>query len=379
MSENSSRSRRALLTGGAVLLGGAVLADQGTAEAADGHSVLLGRSNKASHTTKVTASGGGHGLVGNSSGGYGIAGESTKNHGGVLRTHSNTKWGAVAENLASKGGNGGALLAHGGHSIGISATNATVSHSTIAASNGSDGKGGDAVAVKGLVGSTSAALKLIFRAGAGMFAGPYGVIGVATGASGSGVAGAAVVSGGVGIEAAAVTGATAIRANGPSVLNGDVTVNGTLSKQGGSFKIDHPQDPANKYLYHSFVESPDMKNVYDGVVTADAHGNATVTMPAWFESLNSDFRYQLTALGGAAPGLNVSKEIAGGRFGIAGALAGQRISWQVTGIRKDSWANDNRIPVEETKPKAERGTYLYPEGAGKSASAGLAARISPLI
>ena len=34
-----------------------------------------------------------------------------------------------------------------------------------------------------------------------------------------------------------------------------------MSKPGGSFKIDHPVDPACKYLYHSFVESPDMMNV----------------------------------------------------------------------------------------------------------------------
>src|SRR5262249_4874094 len=32
---------------------------------------------------------------------------------------------------------------------------------------------------------------------------------------------------------------------------GDVSVSGTLSKAGGSFKIDHPLDPENKYLYHS--------------------------------------------------------------------------------------------------------------------------------
>ena len=45
---------------------------------------------------------------------------------------------------------------------------------------------------------------------------------------------------------------------------GDVDVDGNLSKAGGSFKIDHPLDPANKYLYHSFVESPDMMNIYNG-------------------------------------------------------------------------------------------------------------------
>src|SRR5580700_2785501 len=50
-------------------------------------------------------------------------------------------------------------------------------------------------------------------------------------------------------------------------FDGDVDVDGKLSKAGGSFKIDHPLDPANKYLYHSFVESPDMMNIYNGNAT----------------------------------------------------------------------------------------------------------------
>ena len=45
---------------------------------------------------------------------------------------------------------------------------------------------------------------------------------------------------------------------------GIVKITGNHQKSGGSFKIDHPLDPANKYLCHSFVESPDMKNIYDG-------------------------------------------------------------------------------------------------------------------
>src|SRR5262245_8440898 len=39
---------------------------------------------------------------------------------------------------------------------------------------------------------------------------------------------------------------------------GSVQITGNLAKGGGSFKIDHPLDPENKYLYHSFIESPDM-------------------------------------------------------------------------------------------------------------------------
>ena len=56
-------------------------------------------------------------------------------------------------------------------------------------------------------------------------------------------------------------------------------VDGKLSKAGGSFKIDHPLDPANKYLYHSFVESPDMMNIYNGNATLDGNGEAVIQIP----------------------------------------------------------------------------------------------------
>src|SRR6185437_9954121 len=46
-----------------------------------------------------------------------------------------------------------------------------------------------------------------------------------------------------------------------------------------------------------------------------------------------------------------------------------KVCWQVTGVRKDAWAEANRIPVEEAKPKTERGRYLHPELFGKKAGA----------
>jgi trimeric autotransporter adhesin len=142
-------------------------------------------------------------------------------------------------------------------------------------------------------------------------------------------------------------------------FNGNVDVDGKLSKAGGSFKIDHPLDPANKYLYHSFVESPDMMNIYNGNVTTDAQGNAVVHLPEWFETLNRDFRYQLTVIGQFAQAI-VATEIAEGRFSIKTDKPNVKVSWQVTGIRQDAWANANRIPVEEEKPEVERGFYLHP-------------------
>jgi hypothetical protein len=158
--------------------------------------------------------------------------------------------------------------------------------------------------------------------------------------------------------------------NGRVSVFGNLNVYGTLAKSAGAFKIDHPLDPAHKYLSHSFVESPDMKNIYDGVVTLDANGEAVVQLPAYFEALNMDFRYQLTSIGGYAP-VYIAQEIAGNQFKIGGGTAGLKVSWQVTGIRHDPYANQNRIQVEELKPASEQGRYRYPAGYGLSPKMGV--------
>ena len=146
-----------------------------------------------------------------------------------------------------------------------------------------------------------------------------------------------------------------------------MTVTGTVTKSAGSFKIDHPLAPASKYLSHSFVESPDMMNVYNGNVTTDAKGFATVKLPRYFQALNRDFRYQLTVIGkpGQFVEAMVVKEIANNRFTIQSEKPGTKVSWQVTGIRKDRYANANRIQVEEEKPANAQGKYLHPELYGK--------------
>ncbi len=160
-------------------------------------------------------------------------------------------------------------------------------------------------------------------------------------------------------------------------FDGDVRVVGNLTKGSGSFKIDHPLDPENKYLSHSFVESPDMMNVYNGTVVLDAEGAARVTMPDWFEALNRDFRYQLTAIGAPGPNLHIADEIRNNQFRIAGGSPGLKVSWQVTGIRQDPYAEGHRIAVEEDKPEEERGTYLHPEAYGLGPEKRLSAAIGP--
>lgn len=143
-------------------------------------------------------------------------------------------------------------------------------------------------------------------------------------------------------------------------FDGDVNVTGNLSKSGGSFKIDDPMDPANKYLYHSFVESPDMKDMYDGTITTDGAGEATIQLPNWFQALNKSFRYQLTPIGQFAQAI-VATEVANNQFTIKTDKPFVKVSWQVTGTRHDAWANAHRIPVEVSKPEEERGYYLHPE------------------
>jgi hypothetical protein len=201
----------------------------------------------------------------------------------------------------------------------------------------------------------------------------FGVHGLSSGAGADGVRGTANGVNGNGVHGIADIGTNAYGVFGQSTsgfagyFSGKVTVTGNLSKGGGSFIIDHPLDPAHKYLSHSFVESPDMKNIYDGIAVLDADGRAEIALPDWFQALNRDFRYQLTCIGAFAP-VYVAEKIHDNRFAIAGGAPGQEISWQVTGIRQDAYANAHRIVVEEDKPAEEVGHYLHPVELGMPAS-----------
>lgn len=180
----------------------------------------------------------------------------------------------------------------------------------------------------------------------------YGVRGEAKAGAGSSAYGI------YGLESGAGT-------NYAGYFSGNVHVAGTLSKTAGAFKIDHPLDPENKYLQHSFIEFPDMMNIYNGNVVTDASGLATVTLPDYFEALNKDFRYQLTVIGEFARAI-IANKISGNMFTIRTDMPNIEVSWQVTGIRKDANAEAHRIEVEVDKPAAERGLFMHPIELGKS-------------
>lgn len=156
---------------------------------------------------------------------------------------------------------------------------------------------------------------------------------------------------------ASASGATT---NYAGYFSGNINVTGIVVKSAELSRIDHPTDPANKYLYHSAVESPDMMNVYNGNITTDANGVAIVELPDYFKALNKDFRYQLTVIGDFAQAI-IGEEISNNQFTIQTDKPAVKVSWQVTGVRKDAFAEAHRIQVEVEKPDNEKGLYLHPE------------------
>jgi hypothetical protein len=193
-----------------------------------------------------------------------------------------------------------------------------------------------------------------------------GVQGIATtghGVDGLSVAGIGIAGGTSGITPDSVGVFGIAKAGGAAFAGkfvGNVDVKGNLTKSGGGFRIDHPLAPTTKYLNHSFVESAERKNVYDGVAVLDGFGEAVVDLPPWFQMLNSSFRYQLTCIRGFAP-IYIGRELADNRFVIAGGYAGLAVSWQVTGVRSDAWAAANPVDVEEDKRGTELDRYRHSE------------------
>lgn len=154
-----------------------------------------------------------------------------------------------------------------------------------------------------------------------------------------------------------MAGAVTLTSN--STVTGGASVLGTLSKGSGTFVIDHPLDPENTLLYHSFVESPDVKNIYDGIVELDSRGEAVVYLPEYFLALNRDFRYLATPIDQQMPNLHllrgVRREWFVGplTFRLSGGVPGGRVSWQITGIRKDPFIEKYPIRIEREKSESE--------------------------
>jgi len=124
----------------------------------------------------------------------------------------------------------------------------------------------------------------------------------------------------------------------------------SLSAEIKDFRIDHPLDPENKYLYHSCVESDERLNIYSGTIITDEEGLATVRLPAYFEALNNNFQYQLTVIGTFAQAI-IRSEIHENQFTVETDHPHTKVSWQVSGARHDRAALENPLQVEVLKQK----------------------------
>jgi hypothetical protein len=324
----------------------------------------------------------GRGVYGKSTGGYGVFGKTEA--AGPLDDYGSAPAAVTGESSAQLGV-GVRGVANADYAVAVEGTS-----DTGFASIGVNGevKGESGFGIRGWATSTggvgvtargaSFGITALSDAGTGVSAtgattGVYGHSQKASAFEDAGVVGEATENNGIGVRGVANVGTNAWAINGESAngyagyFDGKVHISGTLTKSSGSFKIDHPLDPANKYLSHSFVESPDMKNVYDGIVVLDNSGEAVVELPAWFGVLNRDFRYQLTCIGSHAP-VYVAEKIHDNRFRIGGGTPGLEVSWQVTGIRQDAFAKAHPILVEEEKPAEEKGFYLHPVELGQPES-----------
>ncbi len=199
-------------------------------------------------------------------------------------------------------------------------------------------------------------------------ASPYGVWGqVSTGATSIAVAG---INSSTGANAIGVFGQATAGSSRYAVLsNGDFGATGAKL-----FVIDHPLDPANKFLRHFSMESNEVLNYYRGNVILDANGEATVQLPDYFQSINNtNYGYNLTPIGQPASLYIKSEVSSSGEFVIAGGQPGLKVSWTLTAERNDPYLQQNPSTrqVEVNKTGSAVGKYLQPTLYGQPQEMGI--------
>ena len=306
----------------------------------------------------------GIGVEGTSAGSYGVFGWSTATSGasyGVYGSGSSPS-GAGVYGIGATGvyGSGqiGVVGVSTGPSNGVNTYPPGGQFTGFSAASGSSGDGTDGVRAQG---GNADPEYLAGTAGDGV----SGVGGVATGVDGIDGDGGRFVGGSGGTSRGGSTNAGdgvfgAAGSGNAGTFYGNVYVGGTLTATTKDFQIDHPLDPANKYLVHASVESSEMMNIYTGNVTTDSQGHATVQLPEWFEVLNTDFRYQLTVIGQFAQAI-IGHKIENNRFEIRTSAPNVEVSWQVTGVRQDAYAKAHPLVVEKEKDAQLKGFYIHPE------------------
>jgi hypothetical protein len=301
----------------------------------------------------------GNGVYGSSSGTSGILGTTGSTSAGDAAVYANSSsvaTGVIGISASGIGANftgGNNIDGYGDGALGIMVTGGSATADNDFGGDAGDFYGGGASDDYGYGGSGIQAM--------GGYGSAYsGVGGAFTGGT------SANGKGGEGVYGQAPTNTSNQYIGIAAQFYGDVSIDGTLTADTKYFQIDHPQDPANKYLNHASIESSEMVNIYSGNVTTDELGLATVQLPSWFEALNSDYRYQLTTVGRDAHAW-ISQKVQNGKFMISTNATNVEVSWQITGVRQDAYAKAHPLIVEQTKPAGERGFYKHPDLYGQPA------------
>jgi len=154
---------------------------------------------------------------------------------------------------------------------------------------------------------------------------------------------------------------------GGIAVRGNSVFVGSVSKGGGSFRIDHPL-PAKKdthFLLHSFIEGPTPDLIYRGVVTL-VDGTATINIDEVSDMTEGTFillnkRVQCFTTNESGWDLTKGK-VEGNILTITSqnSESTDEISWMVVGERQDEWMRnsdmtdeDGKIIVEKLKPTIE--------------------------
>lgn len=118
-----------------------------------------------------------------------------------------------------------------------------------------------------------------------------------------------------------------------ALLCGLLLAGSALAQDASVGRVPAPEaSETRKALAPDEPATPEMKNIYNGIVTTDDRGEVELVLPAHFTARNRQFRYQLTVVGQFAQAI-VAREIENDRFTIKTNKPRVKVSWQVTGIR----------------------------------------------
>ena len=167
-------------------------------------------------------------------------------------------------------------------------------------------------------------------------------------------------------------------------VNGNGRVTGSFSKGSGTFLIDHPLDPLNKNLQHSFAESPEMLNIYKGhnSTTKGIANNENlqdfqaysskafvrIEMPNWFNALNGknidDYEVTVSPYGKCGQLWADKNGLVKNYFEVYGDNDCE-FAWVVYGVRHDAFALGHPVIVESEKSAQDKGKCMHKEACDK--------------